>query len=271
MKREELGTGACDALAAVTAMETINVREIYRTERMIDLCERDPRIGYHSEAEGFKFFPEKMRARVEKLWRLMEADFMEIRERIEAGKNPLGYYYAEGEEYYPLGCDGDGAKWENIDEDRAFSIYRHGDEMKIRIKCLPNDRFSACFEYALFRPECMVTYSPKQGGVVHGEVTDASGAGLSLGPNVLSHQSVYGDGIREELSRYSVESSFTSESAEHLFTAKIPEGKWNGKTAIKLALRIGGKPWKQDNDPVRTLGKGDVSPGDFSFILPICK
>ena len=250
-------------------METITVREIYRTERMIDICESDPRIGYHSEAEGFKFFPEKLRARVEKLWALMENDFIKIRERVESGKHPLGCYYAEGEEYYPLGCDGNSAKIEKIDDDRSFSLYRDGDEMKIRIKCLKDDTFSACFEYSLFHPECMVTYSPKQGGVVHGEVTDASGAGLSLGPNVLSHQSVYGDGITEELSNYSVKSSFGETHAEHLFTAKIPNGKWNGKTAVKLAIRIGRKPWKCDNDPVRTLGKGDVSPDDFGLVLPI--
>ena len=270
-KREELGTGACDPLTAVTEMETINVREIYRTERMIDLCERDPRIGYHSEAEGFKFFPEKMRARVEKLWRLMESDFMEIRERIEAGKAPLGYYYAEGEDCYPLGCDAESAKVENIDEERSFSVYRDKDEMKIRIKCPKDDTFSVCFEYALFRPECLVSYSPKQGGVVHGEVTDSSGAGLSLGPNVLSHQSVYGDGVKEELSNYSVDSTFGESFAEHLFTAKIPTEKWNGKTSIKLAIRVGRKPWKYDSDPIRTLGKGDVSPDDFGFLMPICK
>ena len=269
--REELGSGVGDARDTVTKMETITVREIYRTERMIDICERDPRIGYHSEAEGFKFFPEKMRARIEKLWNLMEKDFIEIRERIEAGKPPLGYYFAEGYDAYPLGCDRESAEVVNIDALRSFSIWRDGENMKIDINCPRNDKFSACFEYALFRPECNVTYSPTAGGVVHGEVAGASGAGLALGPNVLSHQSVYGDGIAEELSNYSVESDFTEESAHHVFTAKIPEGKWNGKCAIKLALRIGGKPWKFDSDPVRTLGKGDVSPDDFGFIMPICK
>ena len=267
-KREELGTGVGDPLAAVTAMETITVREIYRTERMIDICERDPRIGYHSEAEGFKFFPEKMRARVEKLWRLMESDFLEIRDRIESGKAALGYYYAEGEDSYPLGCDCESAEVVSIDESRSFSIWRDGENMKISINCPKGDKFAACFEYALGRPECNIIYSPTSGGVVHGEVAGASGAGLSLGPNVLSHQSVYGEGIALELANYSVESSFTDAVAHHLFTAKIPEGKWNGKCAIKLALRIGGKPWKYDADPVRTLGKADVSPDDFGFLLP---
>ena len=269
--REALGTEVGDPKATVTAMETIVMREIYRTERMIDLCESDPRIGYHSEAEGFKFFPAKMRARIEKLWTLMEDDFIKIHGRLEAKKHPLGYYYAEGEEYYPLGTDGERFEWVNIDPDRAFGVYRDGDNMKIRIKCLPRDGFSACFEYALFRPECNIVYSPNVGETIHGEVADVGGAGLALGPNVLSHQSMYGAGIREELSNYSVESRFTEYAAEHLFTARIPEGKWNGKTAIKLAIRIGRRPWREDPDPVRTLGKSDLSPEDFGFLLPICK
>ena len=31
---------------------------------MIPLCENDNRLGYHSEAEGFKFFPEKLNDRM---------------------------------------------------------------------------------------------------------------------------------------------------------------------------------------------------------------
>ena len=38
--------------------------------RMIDLCEADPRLGYHSEAEVFKFFPAKLRWRIAELERL---------------------------------------------------------------------------------------------------------------------------------------------------------------------------------------------------------
>jgi hypothetical protein len=201
----------------------------------------------------------------------MENEFMEIRGRLTDTKSPLGYYYAEDKEYYPLGCDEKSAKWETIDENRSFSVWRDSYEMKIRIKCLPDDNFSACFEYALFCPECMFAYSAKKGGIVHGEVSSSSNAGLSLGPNVLSHQSVYGDGIAEELSNYSVASTLGDNGAEHVFSSKIPSEKWNGKCAIKLALRVGNKIWKQDDDPIRTLGKSDVSPDDFGFLLPICK
>ena len=57
--------------------------------------------------------------------------------------------------------------------------------------------------------------------------------------------------------------------AEHYLSVKIPTDKWNGKTAIRLNIIVGGAAWKRDSDPVRTLGKADVSPGDFGFLLPV--
>ena len=52
------------------------MREIVRKEkeasaRMIQLCESDSRLGYHSEAEVFKFFPEKL------AWRIAELEKLE--------------------------------------------------------------------------------------------------------------------------------------------------------------------------------------------------
>ena len=95
------------------------------------------------------------------------------------------------------------------------------------------------------------------------------GGKLSLGAFVLSHQSVWGDGISEELSNYRLETKSVNGMAEHYLSVKIPTDKWNGKTAIRLNIIIGGVAWKCDSDPVRTLGKADLSPGDFGFLLPV--
>jgi hypothetical protein len=95
------------------------------------------------------------------------------------------------------------------------------------------------------------------------------GGKLSLGTFVLSHQSVWGVGIGEELSNYRLETKLENGIAEHRLSVKIPTDKWNGKNAIRLNITIGGVSWKRDSDPVRTLGKADVSPGDFGFLLPV--
>ena len=267
--REQLGTEACDPWEVVTKMEAIVYEEINNSNKMIEICNIDPRIGYHSEAEGFKFFKEKLEARIRKLEGLYTEDFEEIRARLLDGKRPLGYYYAEGMDAYPLGSNKDNFVLEEIDTDRAFGAYVDGDEIKMPIRCPENDTFSVCFEFSLFHPESVVTYSPTACPDEHADVSRLHAPGLRLGPCVLSHQSVWGEGIEEELSNYHVESDFNDGVANHLLSVKIPEGKWNGKTAIRLKITIGNHSWKSDPDPVRTLGKYDISPDEFGFLLPI--
>ena len=50
-------------------------KEIANTRRMRELCLADSRLGYHSEAEGYLFFPEKLQARIALLEELLEKDF----------------------------------------------------------------------------------------------------------------------------------------------------------------------------------------------------
>lgn len=56
-------------------MKELVIDEIANTERMIVLCERDSRLGYHSEAEGYLFFPERLKERAKLLNVLLEEDF----------------------------------------------------------------------------------------------------------------------------------------------------------------------------------------------------
>ena len=53
-------------------MKQLVLDEIVNTEKMYALCEQDPRLGYHSEAEGYLFWPEKLRARKQLLEELLE-------------------------------------------------------------------------------------------------------------------------------------------------------------------------------------------------------
>ncbi len=56
-------------------MEAIVHGEINRSERLIELCENDSRLGFHSEAEGYKYFPEKLEWRITMLKNLLAEDF----------------------------------------------------------------------------------------------------------------------------------------------------------------------------------------------------
>ena len=63
----------------LSEMKKVVLDEINNTEEMLSLCEKDSRLGYHSEAEGYLFFPEKLRARIKLLHTLLDEDFPRFR------------------------------------------------------------------------------------------------------------------------------------------------------------------------------------------------
>ncbi len=73
--------------------------EINLDEQLLTLCEKDSRLGFHSEAEGYKYFPEKIRWRMEQLRTVLGNDIPEVRKIIKknellfpeyTGKKPVG-------------------------------------------------------------------------------------------------------------------------------------------------------------------------------------
>ncbi len=62
--------------------------EIDQDQRLLALCQRDSRLGFHSEAEGYKYFPEKIRWRIEQLKTVLGKDVPEL-ERLIRENQPL--------------------------------------------------------------------------------------------------------------------------------------------------------------------------------------
>ena len=56
-------------------MREIVIDEISNSRIMLELCQKDKRLGYHSEAEGYLFYPEKLAARIDLLNDLLNIDF----------------------------------------------------------------------------------------------------------------------------------------------------------------------------------------------------
>ena len=269
--RSELGKERGDLWATVTGMEAIVAVEIENSLEMARLCEIDPRLGYHSEAEGFKFFPKKLRARAEKLKALFDTDFREIRSRLLDGKAPLGCYYAEGEDSYALVGDKNAVAWVSLNEKRAFRAYMTEEGIALDIKCSERDDFSVCYELELFSPEPEVVYQNDEQSVIHTEIALGAApfkSGLALGRNVLSHQGVFGDMIDEILSDYTLETQDLDGGTIHTLRTRIPEEKWDRRHAIRLDLRVGDSRLKRSDDPVQTLGKATTSPDEFVYLCP---
>ena len=73
--------------------------ELDMDKQLLELCEKDSRLGFHSEAEGYKYFPAKIRWRMRQLEAVLANDLPEIKNRIckdkllfpeYTGKEPAG-------------------------------------------------------------------------------------------------------------------------------------------------------------------------------------
>ena len=76
------GMGRLDQLAVLAGIVS---EEIDLDRRLLALCEADSRLGFHSEAEGYKYFPEKIRWRMDQLRGLLATDVPRLEGLIRSG------------------------------------------------------------------------------------------------------------------------------------------------------------------------------------------
>ncbi len=88
-----------ERLDILNQLRQIIKEEIELDEQLLVLCEKDSRLGFHSEAEGYKYFPEKIRWRMEQLRSVLANDVPEVKKMIRndellfpeyTGKRPSG-------------------------------------------------------------------------------------------------------------------------------------------------------------------------------------
>ena len=138
--REDMLYNKHDNLAT---MKKIVLDEIANSREMITLCKRDSRLGYHSEAEGYLFFPEKLEARIQELEELLAHDFprfclddewiLEYTGEKLTGKAALCPYQAIGPEQT---IDDTDVTWESWHDDTSLFLRIHNitDSTKIEIE-----------------------------------------------------------------------------------------------------------------------------------------
>lgn len=135
--RNLLGFLEGDALQILDEMEEIVRQEMQISKTLSMLCEMDKRLGYHSEARGYKFFPDKLQWRIAELEKLLETEFPEVRERVKANKVPLEFYWGLSEDsrrYCITEENINNANWEPF-------MYQDGSiENKTRVRMSENDK-----------------------------------------------------------------------------------------------------------------------------------
>ncbi|NLD87103.1 MAG: hypothetical protein GX633_02440, partial [Clostridiales bacterium] len=90
--RDELGRNLSDNVALLSYMRKLVEDEISNSHALCFLCKKDGRLGYHSEGEGYKYFPDKLLHRVEYLKTMLKTEFPMVEKRIEDTLPPLEYY-----------------------------------------------------------------------------------------------------------------------------------------------------------------------------------
>lgn len=88
-----------ERLIALAGLRQLAEEELADGNRLVALCEADSRLGFHSEAEGYKYFPAKIRWRQEQLRQMLANDPPEVEATIRrgealfpeyTGRNPVG-------------------------------------------------------------------------------------------------------------------------------------------------------------------------------------
>jgi len=255
--REKLALGQGNAEALLDEMETIVDAEIRSSEAMTVLCRQDSRLGYHSEAEGFKFFPEKLTSRIGRLQKLKAEEFPRVRAALAAGMHPLPWYLGDPIRGYQMRKGTlEQAEFTPIADQGTFRMAYDNENLYLELKGKPNAVFSIGFEYRLLWP------AP---GIF------ARDGKLELFGNAITHQSVWGDKIQQELDKYQLLMS-QPEQGHYVIAISREKTGWTEDRPLRVRIAAlvatGWKSWKYDDDPVSTLGKFSASPGEFGWLMP---
>ncbi len=249
--REKLGLEQGDAREILAKMREIVAEEMQNSARMIELCKADLRLGYHSEAQGFKFFPEKMEYRIESLKKLLETEFCEVEERINQGKAPLGFYKAEGMECYPIDTDLETARVEALDDVGTVKMAYDAEKVYLDITCDYDEEVLFAFEGRLLWP-CVELF-----------IKDNK---PFLDNNSGMYRSFFGDRFAEEYKNYAVTKT---KNGYRVAACRKHIGWTDDELPFRVFLRVGNCRWQEEENPVYTLGKGNFSAHEFKWIKKV--
>lgn len=247
--REQLGLGPLTDLAP---LRRIVLEERQRSLSLIPLWEADNRLGYHSEGEGFKFFTAKLRHRIASLDRLLETEFPEVEQRLADGLPPLEYYTGIEPDSTSYVMDG---HWEPIGDHAAFRADYDSQNLIIELYSDHPQWFHISPEFRLFWPEAPVVIHP--------------GGRVEIPPETYLYYSIFGDRIQTLYDTWRVESDSGTRLRITLDRRRIG---WTEDRPFKMRYATeDGSLWCKEENPIHTLGRSSVSPGEYGWMLPYCK
>jgi hypothetical protein len=98
------------------ALRAIATAELENTRAMEALCAINPYLGFQAEAEGYKYFPERLQWRATQIETMLSTEFPEAERAIAAGESPFAVQAGRAEvPYRHIAPDGFGANWTVLD------------------------------------------------------------------------------------------------------------------------------------------------------------
>lgn len=268
--REELGLEKGDQLDILNEMRSIVKREIEISMALSELSQKDKRLGYHSEGEGFKYFPEKLTWRISLLEQLLKEEFVKVEERIKKGISPLEFYQGiEPESKRYVLCKGiiDKAPSESfvledggIDNDTFWSASVGNEFLYIRINCRSLEKDDRVEIWPEFRP--MWPYPPF-------EVTADGEIGFR---NHLSGYGLFGKEVFHERQKWNVSLEKGPNGLRIDISIKLGEiGFENGLRPFRLNLvrknNINTSKWVFDRYFCQRLIFGELNHNEYGWII----
>ena len=262
--RRLLGIGKGDPNALLDEMEVIARREADISRTLCPITARDSRIGYHSEAHGYKLFPEKLMWRAGEVDAILENEFPAVRARIAQGLPPLAFYRGEEEgarRYTVRRLPIDACPWQplenadgTVDTATAIRMAATEDGYILETKILDGD------DPVWIKPEFRMFHPELRFGV--------SGLGIHI-ENDLQF-SVYDDRAR------SIKRKFTYEAREcdggHVYTLAFRRADFNMEEGEPFRLDIHrpakGSALSPADRMFSRLTLGSFSPDSYAFFIP---
>ena len=255
--RDRLGRREREPRRLIGEMRRIVVKEIDHSKALSFLCERDGRLGYHSEGEGYKFFPKKLSWRIERLTELLYTEFPEIESRLRQNLPPLAYYAGEEPDAkaYKLCPDGiERASWEAFGEYRAFRASYDREELTVEFRSGIKENIHIGFEYRLMWP------SPPMIVRADGEA--------EIPPEDYLYYSVFGKKLQKLRRLYRTE-ALPCDGTHLIIHIDRKAAGWTSDVPLRMRLAAqSGDIWCAEDNPIHTLGKSSVSPGEYGWLLP---
>lgn len=260
--REELGLQIGDSKAILKRMKQLVIDEIENSRKMIPLCENDARLGYHSEAEGFKFFPEKLESRIKYMEDLLKTEFVEVANRIENGLSPLEYYDGV-EEYEGLPRI---TMSRNGIENAEWNIINDGKGSKFRTSCTENEicfeyksdekvKFTISAEFILFHSEALIELSPD--GTVD----------INRDPTMFVYTNLVGGRDKEALIPYDNVKVLSNEGTHILVTYQIEKLGLDKVRPFKARITADSVCFSKVRGGNYQLGKPFTNPAHYAWFL----